>query len=35
MSEILWYVFAVSIVGGIVALLFWCVNKFFDDFMGR
>lgn len=35
MSEIVWYVVAFAVIGGIVALLFWSVNKFFDDFMGR
>lgn len=35
MSDIFWYIGAFAVVGGIVALLFWCINKFFDDFMGR
>lgn len=35
MNDILWYVGAFLVIASIVGGLVWCINKFFDDFMGR
>ena len=35
MSELLWYVMAFLAVASVVIALFWVIDQFFDDFMGR